>query len=571
MLVLGLSAYSHEASACLLEDGRLLAFVEEERVNREKHTWRFPKGAVSEILNITEVDPWQLDGVAVFWNPWKEITGNVKHIVSFFPQSLNLLRPIQGSNEPGFIKRFNLLSQIKKRLLLTIPGINPEIKVSFIDHHLAHAASCFLVSPFEKSAILTLDGRGESTSSFLGAGEKNKITKLNEWKVPHSVGHLYSAVTDYLGFRSFFDEYKVMGLSAYGTSRYYGDFKKIVRCKPQGGLELDLSYFSFHTHGRNKWLSPKFYRAFGRGRGKNEEFKQHHMDIAYALQKRVEDVAIHAAYYLKSQTGLDNLVIAGGVAQNCQMNRQIASAGMFKNIFIQPIANDAGAALGSALYYTHTSKGVPRSFVFDSVCLGPEYSDEQIKKTLEEYGVQYKVSVNIARDCAKYVAEGKIAGWFQGRMECGPRALGNRSILANPGDKNIRDRLNKLIKKREMFRPFAASVLSEHAMEYFELPMDSPFMQVAVKLKDEMRKNVPAIEHVDGTTRVQTVNKSSNPLFRKLIYTFYEMSGLPMVLNTSFNENEPIVMSPAHAIECFLRTGMDILCIGNFIIHRKCQ
>jgi len=569
MLVLGLNAYTHESSACLLDDGKPLALVEEERTNREKHTWHFPKGAISEILNISKVEPREIEGIAFFWCPWREITGNIAHVTKYFPKSVNLLRGGSGSDELSFFRRMILMGRIKRKVLSIVPGIDPSIKASFIGHHLAHAASSFLVSPFEKSAILIIDGRGESKTTFMGVGEGNRIVKLYDCPVPHSLGHLYSAITVFLGFRPFSDEFKVMGLSAYGDNRFCDSFKDIVQCLPNGKFGLDLRYFSFHTHGRNKWLSARFYKQFGLPRHSGENIEQRHCDIAYALQKRVEDVALHVAKFLQKKTKTDNLVIGGGVGLNCLMNKRTVEESGFKKYFFQPIANDAGTSLGSGLYYTHVLHGFPRQHVLKDIYWGPDYQDNEIEKVLKAYEISYKISHNIAFDCAKYVAEGKTIGWFQGRMECGPRALGNRSIIADPRVGRSRDIINTQIKKREWFRPFAASVLFEYAHEYFDSGIDSPFMMLVAKVKHENRAKIPAVIHKDGTTRLQTVKKEINPLFWGLIYEFNKLTGVPVVLNTSFNENEPIVMTPKHAVNCFLRTGLDVLAIGNFLILKE--
>lgn len=569
MLILGIGAYSHESSACLVKDGVPLAFVEEERVNREKHTWRFPEGAIREILQMTGAMPSDIDAVTFFWNPLKEIAGNLKHVVRHFPKSLNLLSVGSGSQDMGAIHRILRQLNLKKTLLKALPEINPRIPIRFVDHHLAHAASCFFVSPFERAAIMTLDGRGERSSAFWGMGEGNSIIKRMEWPVPHSVGHFYNAVTDFLGFKPFYDEYKVMGLSAYGTDRYYSAFNQIAKITKNHTLKLDMSFFSFHTHGRGKWLSGKFYEQFGPPRHPEEDITERHCDIAYALQSCVEDIAVQMAIFLKKETGMENLVLAGGVIQNCQMNRKIAEQSGFKNFFFHPVSNDAGCSLGSALYYTHVTCNRPRNYVMDTVYLGPEYSDDAIKHALENEKLSYCLSDDIAKDCAGHLYAGNIVGWFQGRMECGPRALGNRSIIADPGNRAIRDRLNRIIKQREMFRPFAASVLSEYADDFFEMPADSPFMQLAVNIRKGRLKQIPAVSHKDGTTRVQTVNKYGNPLYRELIECFQNLSGLPLILNTSFNVDEPIVMTPLHAIQCFIRSGLDILVIGNYIVQAK--
>ncbi len=376
-------------------------------------------------------------------------------------------------------------------------------------------------------------------------------------------------MTDYLGFRPFHDEWKVMGLSAYGSDRFYDDFKELVHLCPDGSLRLDLKYFSFHTHGRSRWHSEAFVNRFGPSRAKNEDVNQRACDIAFAVQRVTEDVVLKTAKWLREETGANNLVVAGGVALNCLMNQKLAEEGGVRQIFIQPLAHDAGTSLGSALYYTHSLKGLPREHVFDGVYLGPHYSDNEIERDLNCAGIHYHRSSNVAREVAAFIAEGKIAGWFQGRMECGPRALGNRSILADPRDAGVREVLNLRIKKREWFRPFAPAVLSEYADDYFELVGDSSYMVITSNVKSDKRGVIPAVTHKDGTARVQVVRRDANPTFWHLIEEFRLLTGVPVLLNTSFNENEPIVMHPKEAIACFQRTGFDVLGIGSFVAQQQ--
>jgi len=426
------------------------------------------------------------------------------------------------------------------------------------------------MSPYSDSAILTLDGRGESASTMLSYGKNNKIKKIKEIKVPHSLGHLYSAITDYLGFKSFYDEWKVMGLSAYGKETYVDDFEDLIIYLGSGEYVLNLKYFKFHTHGTNLWMSNFFYEKFGPKRVYSDKYTQHTYDIALALQRLIENTGVKIANDLYHITKSKNLCVAGGVALNVLMNRSIIDKTPFENYFFQPISNDAGSSFGSSLYYYHQILGHDRSSIFNSVYLGTEYSNEEIERALTSYNLIYKKTDNISKSTAKYIADGKIVGWFQGKMEAGPRALGNRSIVADARSKDMKDRLNKRVKRREFFRPFAPSVLEEKVYEYFIMPKDqlSPYMMIVGDVVNDKRTVIPAITHADNTARVHTVNKETNPRYWNLIYEFEKLTGVPVIINTSFNENEPIVHTPKQAIECFLRTEFDVLSIGDYVVTK---
>lgn len=568
MYILGISGYSHDSSCALLHDGQIIALGEEERFNREKHTCAFPKRSIEFCLQKAGIRFEDIDHVAFFWQPWREITGNILHVARYFPASLNLLRAGEGkaSFAEGVMAKMRVGRDLQKNF-----GLSSPPKVNFIEHHLAHAASAFYVSGFDEAAILTIDGRGESTTTLLSAGSGKDIRKIREIEVPHSLGHLYAAVTDYLGFRPFHDEWKVMGMSAYGTDAYLPRFKRLVKLSPKG-YELNLDHFSFHTHGRNKWLSEAFWKEFGPPEKKSDgSFSQRAADIAFALQRTVEEAGVHLANRLYEATGLNNLCVTGGVALNCLMNKVIVEQSPFKNFFIQPIANDAGTSLGAALYLYHRHLRGERGFVFNHAQWGPDFSGDEIESALRKGGVNYRRSSNIAAESAGEIANGKIVGWFQGRMECGPRALGGRSIVADPTRPEMKDRLNAGIKRRELFRPFAPAVLEEKVDEYFIMPKSqrSPYMVLAGKVREEKAAAIPAVVHVDGTARVQTVNRSGNPLYWELIHEFEKIKGVPVLLNTSFNENEPIVCSPEEAVACFLRARLDVLAIGEFIAFRR--
>lgn len=569
MKILGISSFSHESSCSLISDEGIQGVFEEERFNRIKHTWEFPKQALQECLSQTDTPIEAIDHFTFFWNPQEEIVRNIGHFIKFFPASINLLQSKAVHNGLPFIDRIRSKTNIARniRSQFQLPQLP---KVHFIEHHLCHAASAFFVSEFDEAAILTIDGRGESTTTLLALGRGNKIQKLSEIRVPHSLGHLYAAITSYLGFKPFSDEWKVMGMSAYGKPTYVEEFKNLVRLKKNGRFELNLKYFQFHTHGQERWVSPQFINQFGRPRLSHETLEQKHYDIAYALQKLIEETGVALANALYKLTQQPNLCLTGGVALNCLMNRAIIEQTPFKKIFIQPIANDAGTSLGSALYFYHQILNKPRKFLFDSVYLGPGYSTDEVKKSLDQHKMKYYRSKDVCQETAQFLQQGKIVGWFQGRMEAGPRALGHRSILADPRDPNIKDRLNLIVKKRESFRPFAPSVLEERVHEYFLMPKDqlSPYMILVGDVREEKKPFLPAVTHADGTARVHTVNKRSNPKFWQLIYEFEQLTRMPIVLNTSFNDNEPIVCTPEDALKCFQQTDIDALVLEDFIVTK---
>jgi len=363
----------------------------------------------------------------------------------------------------------------------------------------------------------------------------------------------------------------VMGMSAYGGDRYVKDFARLIRFQKDGGYRLNLAYFGFHLQGQSRWVSDRFIATFGPRRGPKDPYEQRHYDVAYALQRIVEEAGVHMARHLYDRTRLPALCLTGGVALNCLMNKRIVEETPFQDVFIQPVANDAGTSLGSALYHYHAVLGRPRRYVFRSPYLGLAFSNAEIEEALRAKDVAYQKVEDITRVTAERIAQGKIVGWFQGRMEAGPRALGHRSIVVDPTDASMKDRLNARVKKREHFRPFAPSVLEERVFDYFKMPKDhlSPYMILVGDVRQEKKEVIPAVTHADGTARVQTVNKEISPKYWRLIAEFERIKGVPVVLNTSFNENEPIVNTPQEAIECFLRTDFDVLAIGDFLVEKS--
>lgn len=569
MYTLGITSFSHEASCALLKDGELKFLIEEERLNREKHTWKYPALAIAECLKREGITIADVDHITFFWIPNKEISGNISHVLKYFPASLNLLKAPSGGDELSFSKRVRLMNAVDRRIQEQF-GLARPPKVHFIEHHLCHAASAFFVSEFEEAAILTADGRGESASTVLSVGRGNKIEKIREIKVPHSLGHFYAAITDYLGFKPFFDEWKVMGMSAYGKDTYVPVFEDMIHLTDDG-YRLNLKYFGFHTHGQGQWVSDHLISKLGPRRGKKEEYEQRHFDIAFGLQRVIEKTGVHLANQLYQETKLPNLCLTGGVVLNCLMNKRIIEEVPFKKVFIQPIANDAGASVGSALYHYHQILGQKRNSVFNNVYHGPEFTDDEIEKVLLEKKVNYRKTSRIAQETAQHIAQEKIIGWFQGRMEAGPRALGNRSIVVSPLSASMKDRLNARVKKREHFRPFAPSVQKEKVNDFFKMPKDvlSPYMILVGDVREDKKTVIPAVTHADGTARVHTVDRAVNPRYWELIDEFGKITGVPVVINTSFNENEPIVCTPKDAVECFLRTEFDVLAIGNFLVVKN--
>ncbi|MFO0759836.1 MAG: carbamoyltransferase C-terminal domain-containing protein [Byssovorax sp.] len=567
MYVLGLSAYSHEACAALLHDGRIVAVVEEERLNREKHTFRYPAGAIAACLRIAGIGIAEVDHIAFFWQPIREIADNLVQVARTLPGSLRLLTAPSGGPELRPLRRLVSSALIGREIARQF-GLRRAPRVAFVEHHLAHAASAFHLSGFDEAAILTADGRGESTSTLLAVGRGKRIHKLVETRAPHSLGHLYAAVTDHLGFSPFSDEWKVMGMAAYGSPALVGEIDALVRPRA-GRYELDLRYFDFPTHGSRRWLSERFHRAFGPKRVPGEPLEARHFDLAFALQRVIEQTGVALARHLHALTGLPNLCLAGGLALNVLMNRAILLESPFERLFVQPMAGDSGAALGAALL-EHHARGGPRAATMEHAYLGPAFGDGAIESTLRARDLRFRRSPDIAREVAAHVAADRVVGWFQGRMEAGPRALGNRSLLASPTKASSRDRLNARVKRRESFRPFAPSVMAERAAELFDLPKGhaSPFMLVAADVRPDKRALLPAVTHADGTARVHAVRREDNPRFWSLLAELDRLTGVPVVLNTSFNENEPIVCTPAHAADCFLRTEIDVLAIGDYLVER---
>jgi carbamoyltransferase len=566
---LGINCFSHDASISLLRNGELVFSCEEERLNREKHSKKFPSLALKKALDFAEISAWDVHYATYFMNPRLEISGNLLHVLKYFPHSLGLLRAQGGGSDLPIFKRIKAQYDLPERLIRDF-GFRDDLQFNFVEHHLAHAASAYYPSPFEESAILTWDGRGESITTLMSQGRGLRIEKLQSTKVPHSLGHFYSAMTQYLGFVPFVDEWKVMGMSAYGNADLIKKMNSLIQVDDLGHFALDLSYFGFHVSGAGQWVSQKFIDEFGPARNSKDPLEQRHFDLALGAQKAVESAGVLIAQALERKNISKNLCLTGGVALNVLLNRRILEETSFKNYFIQPVAGDAGTSFGSLLYEYHHTRGHADRWSMTHPFLGPGYSETEIEASLVTAGLKYRRSTEVARETAAAIASNKIVGWFQGRQEIGPRALGHRSIVANPLNPQMKDILNHRVKRREHFRPFAPSVLEEACTTYFEMPKNqkSPYMILSGKVRPEMVGKLPAITHVDQTARVHTVSQVENPKYWELINEFGKITGVPVVLNTSFNENEPIVTTPTEAIQCFLRTEFDFLALGDFIVEK---
>ncbi len=559
--ILGINSAYHESSACLIKDGKIIAFAEEERFNRRKHAKHakvdnpdeLPINSIDFCLKMGGISLDDVDYIAKSFMPAKRLRNKE------FDEDV-----IEGSwgSASG--------EDLFYRKLIGIPGKLSEIygadvakKFRWIDHHISHASSAFFVSPFDEAAILVADGIGEIESTTMHIGKGNKLARLKTINYPHSIGFLWEKFSRFLGFTEY-DACKVMGLASYGDAKkYYEHFRRFVKINEKG-FDIDHKIVKFRTDDFNS-----IEELFGKRRKENEKIEKRHADIAAALQKITEEILLRIAQDLSKKTKTKNLCFAGGVALNCVANKVLKEKGPFENIYIQPVAYDAGTAIGAAYFIWHQQLGNPRSFVMDHVYFGPEYSDEDVLEALKEKNLKYIKCKNPEKVAAKLISDGKILGWFQGRMEAGPRALGNRSIVADPRRKEIKDILNAKIKHREYFRPFAPSVLAEKAHEWFAIKkgsLSSDFMLFAYDVNEDKKKYIPAVIHVDGTSRIQTVRKETNPRYYKLIKEFEKLTGIPILLNTSFNDMEPIVCSPKDAINTFIRTSIDYLVMGNVLV-----
>jgi carbamoyltransferase len=571
--ILGLNAYHGDAAAALVVDGELAAATEEERFNRTKHVAGFPALAAAWCLAEAGLRPEQLDHVAVGRDPRANIGAKVRRTLRHRP-SMSFVRQ-RVANQVRVRDAGNATADA-----LGVERGSLRAKLHNVEHHRAHAASAFFVSPFDEAAVLTVDGFGDFASTMLAVGRGRRLEVLDRVLFPHSLGIFYTAVTQWLGFPNYGDEGKVMGLAPYGEPRYVDELRRLVR--PEGGLfALGLEYFTHHTRGvEMTWAdgSPVIGRIFsqrledllGAARRPDEPVTTQHEDVARSLQHVLEETYLHLVTTLWERTGLARIALAGGVALNAVANGRILPETPFTDIYVQPAAGDAGTAVGAAFDVWHRVTGGNRGFVMRSADWGAHYDDEACRGAFAAAGLSATRldDEELFPFVAQRIAAGDVVGWFQGRMEFGPRALGQRSIVADPRREDMKDVLNARIKHREPFRPFAPSVLADRLGEWFEQDYPSPFMVLVYKTREDKRERIPAVNHVDDTGRVQSVERDVLPRYWSLISAFDELTGVPVLLNTSFNENEPIVMTPAQAIDTFQKTRMDLLVLGNYVARR---
>lgn len=562
MNILGINHYFHDSSACIVQDGKLIAAIEEERLNRDKHTTEFPELAIDRCLEIAGIGIGDVDHVAFSAKPTHNWTrklayaaANPSHAAEFLKHEMDRITGRQR--------------RLARWFLESIPLTGRRPKLHFIEHHLSHVAGTFLLSPYDEAALLGMDGSGEWATSFLGHGCGNRVTRYHENYFPMSLGSFYEAVTEFLGFRPNYDEGKTMGLAPYGDpDRFYKTVSDIVRMDESGVVKIDLSYFEYQFHGWTR-CGNKFHATFGKPRQPKEDFAAYHRDVAAAFQRVLEDRALQLCRILKRKTGARHLVVAGGVALNSVMNGRIIRESDFDDLYVMPGAGDSGTSIGAAYYVYNALLDNPRTGWHSDPYVGTEYDNGQIKDAIDAVGTEATYCEHPEQEAATLLHQGKIIAWFQGKMEFGPRSLGNRSILANPTIRDMKAVLNERVKHREEFRPFAPSCIIEAVRDYFDLAVEDPFMLKVCPVRPNQREALPAITHVDGSARLQTVRSEINPIYHRLIEEFGRLTSIPVVLNTSFNVmGQPIVEAPRDAVECYLGTGIDALFIGNYLLEK---
>ena len=552
-IILGIGGYTVDSSATLLIDGELIGSVNEERFTRKKHQGGWPEHSIRYLIKLESLKLTDIDYVTFTYDPEIRLKKRLSYYFkNFFYNPYFILKYM--------LYEWNFVRKFKKKLFNFSNSSNS--KIIYVKHHDAHAASAYYMSGFSKTAYYTLDWRGEWETTTSGTYVNSKLNQLNSSEYPNSLGLFYNALTTYLGFGSN-DEYKVMGLSSYGTPKFVDDFLKIISVK-NGKLLINKEYID---EFRYPFLKKKFYQKFGPSRKPDSKISKHYINIASSVQKIFENCALSQINYLQKATKLKKLVIAGGCALNGLMIGKIIEKTNFKEVFVPPAPGDDGLSLGSAFYVNQIINKKKKN-LNKSASLGTSYSNESIQRILEETNLKFIYSKNITKDTARLIKNGKVLGWFQGRMELGPRALGNRSILASPLIKDMKERINKKIKFRENFRPFAPAVIEEQTNKFFVYDGKSPFMNIVRPVREKYKNKLPAITHIDGTARIQTVNKKHSRLFWELINEFGKLTKFPVLLNTSFNiMGEPIVENPSQAINCFKKTDLDYLIIGNFVVR----
>ncbi len=593
--ILGISAFYHDSAACILKDGEILAAAQEERFTRKKHDASYPKNAVNFVLKFSKLKLSEVDKIVFFEKPFLKFERLIETYVAFAPKgfaSFSKAIPI-WIKEKLFQKKF-LFDKLKEH----DKNYTSDKNIFFSDHHLSHAASAFFPSPFEESIVLTADGVGEWATTTIAIGKNNNLEIKKEIHFPHSIGLLFSAFTYYIGFKVNSGEYKLMGLAPYGQPIYLDKIRKLIDIKSDGTFRLDQKYFNYATG--LTMTNKNFHNLFGQEPRDpvREEITQFHMDIAASIQKLTEEIMIRLAKSIREEYKIKNLCLAGGVALNCVANGKILKENIFENIWIQPASGDAGGSIGAALALWHIDQGkkriVKKEDSMKGAYLGIEFSQDEIEKELKVVGAKYKIlsKKDLIEETSNYLSQEKAIGWFQGRMEFGPRALGGRSILSDPRSEKTQKNLNLKVKFRESFRPFAPSILREDLSDWFDINIESPYMlmvaeinqQKRVEMTEEQKKlfgikklnikrsHVPAVTHIDYSSRIQTVNEKTNKLFYELISKFKEKTGCPIIVNTSFNvRGEPIVNTPTDAFNCFMGTDLDYLVIGNCILDKKEQ
>jgi carbamoyltransferase len=597
MLILGLNAYHGDASACLVVDGDVVAAAEEERFRRIKHWAGFPSEAIRYCLAEVSCKLSDIDHIAVNSDPRANLLRRLRYTLLSSPSSKLVFDRLRNQG-----RRLS----IKKELRRVYPADCLHARLHRVEHHLAHLASCFLVSPFQEAVAVSVDGFGDFASAAWGIGRGRGLSLDGRVLFPHSLGIFYQAITQHLGFRHYGDEYKVMGLAPYGQPSYLSHMRKLVRLNSDGSFVLNLDYFRHHKEVVSfQWqdgppeigplYSDKLCELLGPTRAPTDALEPKHRDIARSAQAMYEESFFHILNTLHARYKVDDLTLAGGCAMNSVANGKVKRETPFKRVYVQPAAGDAGGAIGAAIHIWHKLNGgsaplasrasalegdrLDSRIVMDRAYLGPQYSNDTIALMLKDLGhdlLAISCSVekanSVAELCdrtAEAVAEGQVVGWFQGRMEWGPRALGSRSIVCDPRRADMKEILNRKIKRRESFRPFAPSILREHVAEWFEDEADVPFMMQVFQVREEKRTLIPAVTHVDGSGRLQTVHRETNPRYYQLIESFHRRTGVPMVLNTSFNENEPVVCRPQEALDCFLRTKMDWVVLQDWLVQRR--